>query len=166
MIFGLSGSRISLALAVAGAMAPAGVVARRGREKSRLQNFDTGTLTIASATGTHEFKIEIARSEAQKEQGLMFRPRLAADAGMLFVYARPEPVAMWMKNTLIPLDMLFVGADGRIMNVAQRAVPHSLQPIYSAGPALAVVELNGGTADRLGIKPGDRVSSAALGAGN
>ena len=164
MIFNLPTTRLSLVLALALVLAAAGVFVARSRAQSAVQTFATGTLTIASASGTHEFKIEIARSEAQKEQGLMFRAKLAPDAGMIFVYTQPEPVSMWMKNTLIPLDMLFVGGDGRIINVARRAVPHSLRPIYSTGPALAVIELNGGTADRLGIKPGDKVISPALGA--
>ena len=94
----------------------------------------------------------------------MWRRSLAQNHGMLFVFDQPDRVCMWMKNTLIPLDMVFVGPDGRITNVARRAVPHSLQPIYSSGPCLAVIELNGGTIDRLGIAPGDKVESAALGA--
>ncbi len=76
---------------------------------------------------------------------------------MLFLYDPPQPVAMWMMNTLIPLDMLFIGADGRIINIRERAVPGSTATIESAGPARAVLELNGGTAARLKLKPGDRV---------
>ncbi len=164
MIFGLSGTRPVAVLAAALVLALAALVVLRSRAEGAMQSFDTATLAIVGASGTHTFKVEIARSEAQKEQGLMFRSRLAADAGMLFVNTPPRPMAMWMKNTLIPLDMLFVGPDGRITNVARRAVPHSLQPIYSSGPCRAVIELNGGTADRLDIQPGDRIESAALGA--
>jgi hypothetical protein len=87
----------------------------------------------------------------------MFRRSMAPDAGMLFDYTTPSMAMMWMKNTLIPLDMLFVDAAGRIVNIHERAVPGSLDPIAAAGPARAVIELNGGTAAHLGIKPGDRV---------
>jgi len=87
----------------------------------------------------------------------MFRTSLAPDAGMLFDYKQPITATMWMRNTLIPLDMLFVDARGRIVNIHQRAVPQSLDVIAAAAPVRAVIELNGGTAARLGIEPGDRV---------
>ena len=82
---------------------------------------------------------------------------MAPDAGMLFDYKTPSMATMWMKNTLIPLDMLFVDAQGRIVNIHERAVPGSLATISAAAPVRAVIELNGGTAARLGIRPGDRV---------
>ncbi len=166
MFLGITGYRSALLVLAALALALGAFALARGRAAGMGETFGTGTLTIVGTSGTHRFKVEIARTEAQKEQGLMFRTRLAPDAGMLFVNAPPQPMAMWMKNTLIPLDMLFVGPDGKITNVASRAVPQSLRPIYSSGPALAVIELNGGAADRLGIVPGDRVESAALGAGD
>jgi uncharacterized protein len=122
-----------------------------------LTRFPTGELTIESATGRHKFRVEIATTPAQLEQGLMFRRSMAPDAGMLFDFQRPAPVSMWMKNTFIPLDMLFIDAGGRIINIAERTVPHSLDPVSAAAPARAVLELNGGTAARLGIRPGDRV---------
>ncbi len=87
----------------------------------------------------------------------MFRPALAPDAGMLFDYKQPTVATMWMRNTLIPLDMLFVDAQGTIVNIHQRAVPQSDDVIAASAPVRAVIELNGGTAARLGIKPGDRV---------
>jgi uncharacterized membrane protein (UPF0127 family) len=90
-------------------------------------------------------------------QGLMFRRAMAADAGMLFEYDRVQPVQFWMKNTLIPLDMLFIGADGTVLDIHERAVPLSLDPIGSDKPVLGVLELNGGTVSRLGIKRGDRI---------
>ena len=101
--------------------------------------------------------VELATSPAQLEQGLMFRQSLPADAGMLFDFKAPQPAMMWMKNTLIPLDMLFVDGQGRIVSLHERAVPGSLETIGSGAPVRAVVELNGGTVARLGIKPGDRV---------
>jgi hypothetical protein len=97
------------------------------------------------------------------EQGLMFRRSLASDAGMLFDFKQPTVATMWMRNTLIPLDMLFVDQRGLIVNIAQRAVPESDQTIAAAAPVRAVIELNGGTTERLGIKPGDRVLYAIFG---
>jgi uncharacterized protein len=122
-----------------------------------LQQFPTSELTIISATGPHRFKVELAETPAQMTQGLMFRTSLAPDAGMLFDYKQPTAATMWMRNTLIPLDMLFVDAGGRIVNIHQRAVPQSLDVIAAAAPVRAVIELNGGTASRLGIEPGDQV---------
>src|ERR1700730_8157760 len=135
-----------LLFTVSGAVAPA-----------QLATFPRAELTIVSAGGPHKFTVELATTPAQMEQGLMFRQRLAADAGMLFDYRAPAMASMWMKNTLIPLDMLFVDERGRIINIHERAVPGSLDPIAAAAPARAVIELNGGTAAHLGIKPGDRV---------
>jgi uncharacterized membrane protein (UPF0127 family) len=132
--------------------------------RAQLQQFPTGQLSIVGAGGTHRFTIEIATSSAQLEQGLMFRRHLAPDAGMLFDFGEPTVATMWMKNTLIPLDMLFVDAHGKIVNIAERAVPESLATIAAAAPVLAVIELNGGTAERLGIKPGDRVIYKLFGA--
>jgi hypothetical protein len=122
-----------------------------------LQQFPTSDLTIISATGPHRFKVELAKTSAQMMQGLMFRTSLAPDAGMLFDYQQPTPATMWMRNTLIPLDMLFVDARGRIVNIHERAVPQSDDVIAAAEPVRAVIELNGGTAARLGIEPGDQV---------
>ena len=122
-----------------------------------LQQFPTSELTIISANGPHQFKVELAETPAQMTQGLMFRTSLAPDAGMLFDYRQPTAATMWMLNTFIPLDMLFVDAQGRIVNIHERAVPRSLDVIAAAEPVRAVIELNGGTAARLGIEPGDRV---------
>jgi uncharacterized membrane protein (UPF0127 family) len=122
-----------------------------------LQQYPTSELTIISASGPHRFKVELAETPAQMTQGLMFRTSLAPDAGMLFDYKQPTVATMWMRNTLIPLDMLFVDAQGRIVNIHQRAVPQSLDVIAATAPVRAVIELNGGTASRFGIEPGDRV---------
>ena len=130
---------------------------------AELQKFPTAELTIVSKTGPHRFKIEVAETPAQMEQGLMFRTSLAPDAGMLFTYPQPTVATMWMRNTLIPLDMLFVDAQGRIVNIHQRAVPQSLDVISAAAPVRAVIELNGGTTARLGIEPGDKVLHPVFG---
>jgi hypothetical protein len=124
---------------------------------AQLETFPKAELTIVGASGPHKFTVEVATSPGQMEQGLMFRQSLAPDAGMIFDYRAPSMAAMWMKNTLIPLDMLFVDQRGRIINIHERAVPGSLDPIAAAAPARAVIELNGGTAARLGLKAGDRV---------
>lgn len=125
--------------------------------RAQLAQFPTAPLTIVTATGPQKFTVELATTPAQMEQGLMFRQSLAPDAGMLFDFVTPSRAMMWMKNTLIPLDMLFVDGQGRIVNIHERAVPGSLDTIAAAAPVRAVIELNGGTAARLGIRPRDRV---------
>ncbi|MBV9522336.1 MAG: DUF192 domain-containing protein, partial [Alphaproteobacteria bacterium] len=120
---------------------------------AQLASYGKSELTIETASGKQHFSIEEARTPEQMAQGLMFRRSLPADAGMLFEYEHPQPTSFWMKNTLIPLDMLFIAADGTVIGVHERAVPLSLEPITSQAPVLAVLELNGGTAARLGIKP-------------
>src|ERR1700676_1593741 len=124
---------------------------------AQLAQYATAPLTILTAAGPHKFLCELAAAPAQMEQGFRFRRSLAPDARMLFDYKVPSMAMMWMKNTLIPLDMLFVDAEGRIVNIHERAVPGSLDTIAATAPARAVIELNGGTAARLGIGPGDRV---------
>ena len=122
-------------------------------------------LSIITADGkTHKFKVELAVTGDQMARGMMFRRTMAADAGMLFDYGRNTPgVAFWMKNTLIPLDMIFITAEGRILNVHERAIPHDESSVPAAGPVRAVLEVNGGTSARLGLKPGDRVVHAIFG---
>ncbi len=123
-----------------------------------LSKFETGSLAIVTDAGRHEFKIELALTPEQRGQGLMYRREMAADAGMLFDFAsRPGRASMWMKNTFIPLDMLFIKSGGEIESIAERTVPHSLEAVSSRGSVRYVLELNGGTVARLGIGPGDRV---------
>jgi uncharacterized membrane protein (UPF0127 family) len=122
-----------------------------------LQTFPRSELEVVTDKGRYKFKVELATTPEQMMQGLMFRRSLDADAGMLFDYGTTQPVSFWMKNTLIPLDMVFIYANGRVAGVHQRAVPRSEQPIPSPAPVRAVLELNGGTASRLGIKTGDLV---------
>jgi hypothetical protein len=134
--------------------------------EAQLQRFATSELTIVSSTGPHRFTVEVAETPEQMEQGLMFRRTMPPDAGMLFDYKTPTAATMWMRNTLIPLDMLFVDAQGRIVNIHERAVPQSLDVIAPGAPVRAVIELNGGTAARLGIAPGDRVQYPIFGNGS
>jgi uncharacterized membrane protein (UPF0127 family) len=126
-------------------------------------SFERSGLIIETATGQqHRFDVELAVTPAQQAQGLMYRQRMAPDAGMLFLYDRPQDVAMWMKNTLIPLDMIFIDARGGIVGIEERTVPFSTQTIASPGPASAVLELNAGTTERLGIRIGDRLVHPAF----
>ena len=137
----------------------AGIVLAAAAPDSRASEirFERSELTIETARGAHRFRVELAVRPDQHARGLQHRPFLAEDAGMLFVYDRDQPIAMWMLNTLVPLDMVFIDAGGRIVNIAQRTKPKSLETIPSAGPVRAVLEVLGGTSQRLGIGPGDRV---------
>ena len=136
----------------------------RAHSQSRrsLQQFSTAQLAIETAEGMRQFTVEVAKTPGQHAQGLMFRRRLAADAGMLFVYPRAGIIVMWMQNTYIPLDMLFIDASLRIAHIVQRTIPLSTETINSLVPALSVLELNAGTVSKLGIKPGDIVLSSAF----
>ena len=142
------------------AVAAIGLVAAAARAQD--PDLRRDELVIESASGTHRFVVELPRTPDQMARGLMHRRQLAADAGMLFLYPADRAITMWMKNTLIPLDMLFIAGDGRIGNIVEWTVPLSLQVIQSAGPARGVLEVNGGTARRLGIEPGDRVRYPAF----
>ena len=123
-----------------------------------LSGFTRSELTVETEPGAvHQLRVYLALTPKQRAQGLMFVARLAPDEGMLFDFGPPQRVSMWMKNTLIPLDMLFIDGDGIIVNIAVRTVPGSLAAVNSAGKVRAVLELNGGTARRLGLQPGDRV---------
>lgn len=117
-------------------------------------------LTIVTASGgdARKFLVEVARTDQEKSVGLMFRTALADDAGMLFPYGPPQGVTMWMRNTYIPLDMLFIRADGTIARIEVNAEPLSESIIDSGEPVSAVLELAGGAAGRLGIKAGDKVN--------
>jgi uncharacterized membrane protein (UPF0127 family) len=115
-------------------------------------------LTITTRAGArHIFQVEVARTPDQRSQGLMYRKSMPADHGMLFDFERVEPVSMWMKNTYIPLDMLFIKPDGTIARIAANAEPLSTRTISSGEPVLSVLELNAGSAALHGIRPGDRV---------
>lgn len=125
---------------------------------AQLVGFATSPMAIETADGRrHRFTVELALTDAQQMQGLMYRRALAPDRGMLFVYPVDAPLAMWMKNTYIPLDMLFLRADGQIVNIIENVPPLTLDSRPSDGPARAAVELAAGTVARLGIRAGDRV---------
>ncbi len=121
-------------------------------------------LSIRSGNAVHVFEVEVARTGEERAKGLMFRRYMPADRGMLFDFGSEQPVGMWMKDTFIPLDMLFIRKDGSIARIAENTEPHSLRTISSGENVLSVLELNGGTAARLGIAPGDRVLHPLFGA--
>lgn len=114
-------------------------------------------LSVTHDGRRHAFRVEVARGAEEQARGLMFRTRMGADEGMIFPMDPPRPASFWMKNTVIPLDIVFVGTDRRVLNIAANTVPYSETPVPSAGKVSAVLELNGGRAAALGIGPGDRV---------
>lgn len=114
-------------------------------------------LTIESQGRTHRFTVEMAATPEQQATGLMYRTALAPDRGMIFPFAPPRPASFWMRNTLIPLDMIFIRSDGTIANIAVNTVPLSEQPVTSDGTVAAVLEIAGGRSVELGIAAGDRV---------
>src|SRR5487761_2294130 len=115
-------------------------------------------LEIVTKSGVHVFSVEMATTEQEKETGLMYRKELADGKGMLFDFSPEQEVSMWMKNTYIPLDMIFIRADGRILRIAENTEPLSTKIIPSRGLAKAVLEVIAGTAQKYGIAPGDRVA--------
>jgi uncharacterized membrane protein (UPF0127 family) len=118
---------------------------------------ETEVLTIDTARGPVGFNVEIADDDAERRRGLMFRESLADDHGMLFYFQRPEMASFWMRNTIISLDIIFIGVDGRILNIAERTTPYSEEGIPAAGLTRGVLEIRGGRAAELGIRPGDQV---------
>jgi uncharacterized membrane protein (UPF0127 family) len=123
---------------------------------ARAANFET--LEIATKSGVQVFSVERATTEEEKTTGLMYRKELADGKGMLFDFSPEQQVSMWMKNTYIPLDMIFIRADGRILRIAENTEPLSTKIISSGGLAKGVLEVIAGTAKKYGIAPGDRVA--------
>ena len=130
--------------------------------RAELDTFERSALIIESAGKRLPFKVWLADTAARREQGLMFVRQLPANSGMLFLFPAAVNTAFWMKNTFIPLDLLFIRRDGSIARIAARARPHDLTPIPSGEPILAVLELAGGTTALLGVQVGDQVLSPAL----
>jgi len=148
------GRRLALLLLVAMVLAPAIGAATAA---------ETQTLEIVSKNGVHVFSVELANTDAERAKGLMFRKTLPEGRGMLFDFDREQPIAMWMKNTYISLDMIFIRGDGRILRIAENTVPLSTRVIPSGGPVRAVLEVIAGTARKLGLAPGDRVAHPMFG---
>ena len=114
-------------------------------------------LRVIHSGKTHTFRVELARTAEEQAKGLMFRTAMGPDEGMIFPMDPPRGASFWMRNTVIPLDLIFVGLDGKILNIAANAIPYDETPLVSAGPVKAVLELNGGRAKELGIVAGDQV---------
>ena len=117
-------------------------------------------VVVETAKGERKFSVEVVREEKERNRGLMFRHELAESHGMLFDYDPPQQIAFWMKNTFVSLDIIFIGVDGRILNIAEKTTPLSLERLPANGKARGVLEINGGLSAKLGIKPGDRVRHA------
>ncbi len=123
----------------------------------------TQPLTISGHGGpVHKFNVEMAMTPEQQETGLMFRKDVPPDSGMLFIWDIPREVPMWMKNTLVPLDMVFISEDGTVSHIAEDTVPQSLAQISSGGPVKGTLELQGGLTEKLDIRVGDKVSGAGF----
>jgi uncharacterized protein len=129
----------------------------------RLAAVELQPLEIASKSGVHMFVVEMANTPEEQAKGLMFRRSLPEGQGMLFDFHEEQPTSFWMKNTYIPLDMIFIRADGRILRIAENTVPLSEALVPSGGPVRAVLEVIGGTARKLGIAAGDRVAHPIFG---
>ena len=119
-------------------------------------------LDIETTQGVRHFTVEVAATPEEQSRGLMFRKSMAPDAGMLFPFGGDGPRAFWMKNTILPLDMIFIRSTGEIVAIAENTVPYSLRPVAPHEPAAAVLEVNAGTVERLGIKRGDHVRHPAI----
>jgi hypothetical protein len=149
--------------ALAALLAPALVRAQPGVDQPQ-PRLPTEPLVIETARGaTHRFTVEMAISSEHQMIGLMFRPEVKPDEGMLFDWGAPRESAMWMRNTITALDMVFIRADGRIHRIAERTVPLSLATVESRGPVRATLELAAGTAARLDLRPGDLVRQRIFG---
>lgn len=143
---------LSLALPMAACSANPDTPAESAADRSgQAESGTTIPLTIEAGGNTHRFNVEVARTDAEQDRGLMFRTGLPADGGMIFPFSEPRIGSFWMKNTLIPLDMIFIRADGSIDRIAENTIPESLEPVVSGGEVSAVLELAGGTAARLGL---------------
>ena len=144
--------------------APFGLVATAACAQDTEIVFPRSSLVIVTGAKELKFDIDMATTEAQRQRGLMYRKQLGPYEGMLFDFHQEAPVSFWMKNTLIPLDMIFIAADGTIRHIHANAVPKSEESIPSGGhPVRGVLEINGGSARLLGIKPGDKVKHAIFG---
>jgi uncharacterized membrane protein (UPF0127 family) len=143
--------------------APLMLAAAGARAQPEDVQFKRSSLTIVAGGHALEFEVDLATNDAERSRGLMFRKQLGAYEGMLFDFFKEMPVSFWMKNTLIPLDMVFIAADGKVHRIEPNTEPFSTELISSEGPVVGVLELNGGAAARIGLKRGDTVIYPGLG---
>lgn len=150
----------SVALAIACSPQPAAEASPAAQKQVYAPHPESGLrvipLTVETLKGRHSFKVEVASTAEEQQKGLMFRTALGPDEGMIFPNSPPAPRSFWMKNTVIPLDIIFIGPDRRVLNIGH-GMPYSLDPIISSGPAIAVLELADGRAAEVGIEPGTAV---------
>lgn len=150
-----SGLRAALGLSLLALAVPLAACANSAGDAAEAQ---LTRVTIDMAGKQHRFNVEVARTAEEQTKGLMFRTSLPPDGGMLFPFPKPKFASFWMKNTFIPLDILFIRADGSVDRIAENTIPESLEPVVSGGEVAAVLELAGGTAARLGIDESARIS--------
>jgi len=143
--------------------APLAIAALAARAQEAEVQFKRSSLIVSAGGRDIKFEVELATNDAERSRGLMYRKQLGAYDGMLFDFYQEMPVSFWMKNTLIPLDMVFIAADGTVRHVHANAVPLSTDTVPSRFPVRAVLEINGGSAALLGIKPGDKVKHTIFG---
>jgi uncharacterized protein len=143
--------------------APVALMTGSALAQSSEITFQKSSLVVVTASREIKFEVELALNDAERARGLMYREKLGPYDGMLFDFYQDAPVSFWMKNTLIPLDMVFIASDGTIRHVHANAVPLSTNAIPSQFPVRAVLEINGGSARLLGIKPGDKVKHPIFG---
>jgi uncharacterized membrane protein (UPF0127 family) len=153
---------VRLAALLLSAVAAAASASPPDRAPALFPALRQATITATTATGAHEFSVWIAADARSRERGLMYVRELPPGSGMLFLFEFPQPLAFWMKNTYLSLDLVFIGGDGRVLNVVENAKPLSLDPIESDGDAIAVLEVVAGTARRLDLKAGNRVELPGL----
>ena len=142
------------------------MLSTNGLAEGQPQVLPKSELVLESGDKDFTFQVELAKEPEERRVGLMHRKEMAPDHGMLFDFGKNAPVAMWMRNTYIPLDMLFISEDGEIVNIAHDTVPHSEAVLSSAGPVRFVLEVPAGTSRLLGIEPGDRIVHEAVGIAN
>ena len=143
--------------------APLALAACTAQAQDAEIQFKRSSLVVATGTRDIKFEVELATNDSERGRGLMYRKQLGPYEGMLFDFYQEMPVSFWMKNTLIPLDMVFIAADGTVKHVHANAVPLTTDPVPSRFPVRAVLEINGGSAALLGIKPGDTVKHPIFG---
>jgi len=151
--FAVAGSSVVTLTRTAAAEAPA--AAKTAAHEERLE--------LVTASGVHALDVEIAATPEKQALGLMYRTSLPDTKGMLFPHKEPRELTMWMRNTYIPLDMVFIRADGTVHRIEARTEPFSERVIASGGPVSAVLEIAGGAAERMGLKPGDKVRHSVFG---
>lgn len=157
LMFGLAAAVLALAACTSRASDGQAAPITTQAQRHPVSGLPIVPLTVTHDGKRHSFRVELAKSREEQAKGLMFRTEMGANEGMIFPTDPPRPSSFWMKNTVLPLDIIFIGTDRRILNIAANTVPYSETPVMSAGVTAGVLELNAGRAAELGIGPGDKV---------